>query len=261
MNQLGTRRESLGVAARKEGGLPRYAPRVTIKPSAALVRVLLIDSNLDQRDALESELARQGLIVSSAGDIRSAKDSLVASPPDIVVLDVDLEDLGGFGLLSTIVTETEFPVIVLTERSEEALRLLGFELGADDYVVKPCSGLELTSRMRSVLRRMDGRRVEHMALNSGDLSLDSDSRQATLAGEVLALTSREFDLLNYLVGHKGQVVDRDRILRDVWRSTSEWQDPSTVTEHVRRLRHQIEVDPTKPVRIATVRGKGYRWEG
>jgi len=247
--------------ARIEGGLRRYARRVTLKPPVPLIRVLLIDSNLDQRDALESELTRQGLVVFSAGDIRSAKDSLVASPPDIVVLDVDLEDLGGFGLLSAIVTETEFPVIVLTERSEEALRLLGFELGADDYVVKPCSGLELTSRMRSVLRRMDGGRVDHTGLDSGDLSLDNDSRQATLAGEVLALTAREFDLLNYLVGHKGQVVDRDRILRDVWRSTSEWQDPSTVTEHVRRLRHQIEVDPTKPLRIATVRGKGYRWEG
>ena len=233
---------------------------MTLKPPVPVIRVLLIDSNLDQRDALESELTRQGLVVFSAGDIRSANDSLVASPPDIVVLDVDLEDLGGFGLLSTIITETEFPVIVLTERSEEALRLLGFELGADDYVVKPCSGLELTSRMRSVLRRMDGRRVEQAGIDSGDLSLDNDSRQATL-GEVLALTAREFDLLNYLVGHKGQVVDRDRILRDVWRSTSEWQDPSTVTEHVRRLRHQIEVDPTKPLRIATVRGKGYRWEG
>ena len=225
------------------------------------IRVLLVDAQAAQREALAHDLARQGVEVSVAEDIRGARDAVIQQAPDIVVLDVDLEDLGGFGLLSSIVNDSDVPVIVLTDRAEEPLRLLGFELGADDYVVKPCSSLELASRIRTVLRRMVGRRRVAGAVVSGDLVLDPDAREAKLAGEPVTLTAREFDLLAYLVAHSGQVCDRERILRDVWRSTPDWQDLSTVTEHVRRLRQQLEADPAKPTRILTVRGRGYRWAG
>jgi DNA-binding response OmpR family regulator len=225
------------------------------------IRVLLVDAQAAQREALAHDLARQGVEVSAAEDIRGARDAVIQQAPDIVVLDVDLEDLGGFGLLSSIVNDSDVPVIVLTDRAEEPLRLLGFELGADDYVVKPCSPLELASRIRTVLRRMGGRRRAAGAVVSGDLVLDPSAREATLAGEPVTLTSREFDLLAYLVAHSGQVCDRQWILRDVWRSTPDWQDPSTVTEHVRRLRQQLEADPANPTRILTVRGRGYRWAG
>lgn len=225
------------------------------------IRLLLVDAQAAQREALAHDLARQGVEVSVAEDIRSARDAVIEQAPDIVVLDVDLEDLGGFGLLSSIVSDSDVPVIVLTDRAEEPLRLLGFELGADDYVVKPCSPLELASRVRTVLRRMGGRRRPEGAVVAGDLVLDPAAREATLAGEPLALTSREFDLLAYLVAHAGQVCDRKRILRDVWRSSPDWQDDATVTEHVRRLRQQVEADPAHPTRILTVRGRGYRWAG
>lgn len=225
------------------------------------MRVLLIDERVEQRTALAEDLVKQGMEVATAEDVRGARDAVVEQAPDIVVLDVDLEDLGGFGLLSSIVNDSDVPVIVLTERGEEPLRLLGFELGADDYVVKPCSSLELASRMRTVLRRIDGRRRPPGAVVSGDLVLDVEAREAQRGGEPLSLTAREFDLLAYLIAHQGQVLDRQRILRDVWRSTPDWQDPSTVTEHVRRLRHHVETDPARPTRILTVRGKGYRWTG
>ena len=120
----------------------------------------------------------------------------------MAILDVDLEDLGGFALLSSIVNDSDVPVIVLTERGEEPLRLLGFELGADDYIVKPCSSLELASRMRTVMRRIDGRRRPTGAVVSGDLVLDLEAREATRGGEPVALTAKEFDLLAYLVAHQ-----------------------------------------------------------
>ena len=225
------------------------------------MRVLLIDERVDQREALAADLVKQGIEVVTADDVRAARDAVIEQAPDIVILDVDLEDLGGFALLSSIVNDSDVPVIVLTERGEEPLRLLGFELGADDYIVKPCSSLELASRMRTVMRRIDGRRRPTGAVVSGDLVLDLEAREATRGGEPVALTAKEFDLLAYLVAHPGQVLDRQRILRDVWRSSPDWQQDSTVTEHVRRLRIHVEADPANPTRILTVRGKGYRWTG
>jgi DNA-binding response OmpR family regulator len=156
------------------------------------------------------------------------------------------------------------PIVVLTARGQESDRIIGLELGADDYVAKPFSTKELVARVRAVLRRAKGPLAPsgpeaprvHV---DGDLEVDVAARQARLGGEVVALTAREFELLAFLMRHPGQAFRRDEILEGVW--GYRFGDTSTVTVHVRRLREKIEADPASPVRIATVWGVGYRWEG
>jgi DNA-binding response OmpR family regulator len=183
--------------------------------------------------------------------------------PDLLVLDVMLPDADGIQLCAEIRrSNPSLPVILLTARSEEMDRIAGLTAGADDYVVKPFSPRELVLRIQSVLRRSQTARAvpdsgEPM-LSDGDLILDRRSRLATRAGEALALTSREFDLLAHLLEHPGEALTREQLLRDVW----EWSygDKSTVTVHVRRLREKVEADPANPRRLVTVWGVGYRWD-
>jgi len=152
------------------------------------------------------------------------------------------------------------PIIMLTARTHEQDRIRGLELGADDYVTKPFSPRELVLRVESVLRRAGERtRAEEGRLEDGDLVIDLGRHEATLGDRVLALTSREYDLLQFLVSHPGTAFSREELLQQVWGWS--FGDQSTVTVHVRRLREKIEPDPTRPVRLQTVWGIGYRWEG
>ena len=154
----------------------------------------------------------------------------------------------------------DVPVIMLTALGSEQDRVMGLELGADDYVTKPFSPRELVLRVDSILRRTasDPAAEVPAVLTDGDLVIDSPRHEVTRGGSVLALTGREFDLLRHLVAHPGDAHSRDDLLREVWGWTI--GDQSTVTVHVRRLREKVEPDPTNPVRLVTVWGVGYRWE-
>lgn len=222
--------------------------------------ILVVDDDRTVGEVLLRYLERSELTgrhVETASDLMGMLDDM---RPDLLVLDVMLPDGDGMSLCSAIrTTHPALPVILLTARSEEIDRIAGLTAGADDYVVKPFSPRELVLRIQSVLRRSAKPAVaSDRLLQDGDLSVDMSSRRATLAGEDLRLTTREFDLLAYLMEHPGEALTRDQLLQDVW----EWNfgDKSTVTVHVRRLREKVERDAAAPERLVTVWGVGYRWE-
>jgi DNA-binding response OmpR family regulator len=170
-----------------------------------------------------------------------------------------LPDLDGLEVCRRLRAVRDVPVIMLTALGGEADRVVGLELGADDYVTKPFSPRELALRVDSVLRRAGERSdPEPERLRDGDLVVDTARHEVTLAGRQLALTGREFDLLRFLVANAGRVFTREQLLAEVWGWT--FGDHSTVTVHVRRLREKVEEDPTRPARLLTVWGVGYRWE-
>jgi DNA-binding response OmpR family regulator len=165
----------------------------------------------------------------------------------------------GFGVLARLRRNCDVPVILLTASADEADRVLGLELGADDYIVKPFSLAELTARVASVLRR-SRRAAASSRLEFEDLSLDLTTREVWLGGELVPTTAKEFDLLAFLASSPRQVFSREQLLERVWESSSAWQDPDTVTEHIRRIRRRIEADPARPRWVRTIRGAGYRFE-
>ncbi len=222
-------------------------------------RVLVVDDEPMVREVVTAYLERDGCRVTVAEDGRAALDALQATAPDLVVLDVMLPELDGLSVLTQLRRTSDVPVILLTARTEESDRILGLELGADDYVVKPFSPRELSARVRSVLRRSRpvsaSSRVEY-----DDLVIDGTTRDVICRGDVLELTPKEFDLLAFLATSPRQVFSRAQLLEHVWDSSADYQDPSTVTVHVRRLRMKIEVDPEHPRWLHTVWGVGYRFE-
>ncbi|MCH6171826.1 response regulator transcription factor [Pseudonocardia alaniniphila] len=216
------------------------------------------------RDVVTRYLDRSGYQVQVAGDGEQAMHAVAGRVPDIVILDLMLPRLGGLEVCRRLRSESaDLPIVMLTALGEEEDRVLGLELGADDYVTKPFSPRELVLRVASVLRRSRevpaAREAETAHVTDGDLRVDVLGRRASLGDRALALTVREFDLLAFLVRRPGQVFTRAELLEQVWG----WNfgDQSTVTVHVRRLREKIEANPTKPTRIATVWGVGYRYDG
>lgn len=222
-------------------------------------RVLVVDDEPMVREVVSAYLQRDGFLVSEAADGQEALDALRRATPDLVVLDVMLPKVDGFSVLSHLRKMSDVPVILLTARAEEADRVLGLELGADDYVVKPFSPRELTARVRSVLRRARTTAASS-SLTYDDLVIDSGSREVNLAGSALDLTPKEFDLLWFFAESPRQVFSRGQLLEHVWDSSTDYQDPSTVTVHVRRLRRKMEANPADPRWIKTVWGVGYRFE-
>ena len=175
-----------------------------------------------------------------------------------MILDIMFPGASGLDLLAEMRKRTDVPVILLTARAEETDRILGLELGADDYVVKPFSPRELVARVRTVLRRARPDMVEEVVEFDG-FSIDSRSREVIIDGGRVELTAKEFDLLLFLASNPRQVYSRSQLLEQVWDSSPEWQDPATVTVHVRRLRKKLEVDPSQPRWLETVWGVGYRF--
>ncbi|WP_433278355.1 response regulator transcription factor [Pseudonocardia xinjiangensis] len=224
---------------------------------------LVVDDDVTVRDVVTRYLDRAGYRIEVAGDGEQALRAVAGRVPDVVILDLMLPRLGGLEVCRRLRRErTDLPIVMLTALGEEEDRVLGLELGADDYVTKPFSPRELVLRVASVLRRsreVPGREGGTALVVDGDLSVDVAGRRASLGERPLALTVREFDLLAFLVRRPGQVFTRAELLEQVWG----WNfgDQSTVTVHVRRLREKIETDPTKPTRIATVWGVGYRYDG
>jgi DNA-binding response OmpR family regulator len=221
--------------------------------------VLVVDDEPMVREVLAQYLTRDGFLVVEAADGEEAVAKLDSCAPDLVLLDLMLPKKHGLEVLRHARSTSDVPVILLTALGDEKDRVAGLELGADDYVVKPFSPREVAARVKSVLRRSSGP-VRPAITNFGDVSVDFDRRKVARSGDEVELTRLEFDLLAFLLGNPNRVVSRDELLESVWDSSAEWQDPATVTVHVRRLRQKLENDPSEPGHILTVYGVGYRFE-
>jgi len=221
--------------------------------------VLVVDDDPTVREVVVSYLRAAGHQVRETGDGEGALLEVAEVRPDIVVLDLMLPGIDGLEVCRRLRSQGSLPIVMLTALGGEADRVVGFELGADDYVAKPFSPRELVLRVDSVLRRSGEQRpAEDVVLRDGDLVLDAAQHLVRRAGDRLALTSREFDLLRFFLANTGVAFTRAELLDKVWGWS--FGDQSTVTVHVRRLREKVESDPTRPTRLATVWGVGYRWE-
>jgi DNA-binding response OmpR family regulator len=223
--------------------------------------VLVVDDEPMVREVVSRYLRRDGLDVHELGNGDAAIEWLDTHRPDLVVLDVMLPGADGLSVLRRLRSVSTVPVIMLTARTDELDRVLGLELGADDYVVKPFSPRELAIRVRNMLRRAataspqpDG------SLDFGPLRIDPAAREAVVDGRAVALTPKEFDLLHFMARSPRQVFSRRQLLAQVWDSAPEYQDPATVTVHIGRLRQKLEIDPERPRWILTAWGVGYRFE-
>ncbi|GAA1776767.1 response regulator transcription factor [Luedemannella helvata] len=222
-------------------------------------RVLVVDDDPTVSDVVRRYLERAGYEVALARDGRTALADVAVHRPALVILDLMLPGIDGLEVCRRLRAAGEdVPVIMLTALGEEVDRIVGLQVGADDYVTKPFSPRELVLRARSVLRRSAARPAGDPLLVDGDLTVDRARRLAWRDGAELALTVREFDLLAYLMSHPGVALRRGDLLAAVWGWT--FGDQSTVTVHVRRLREKVESRPDAPSRILTVWGVGYRYE-
>ncbi len=225
-------------------------------------RVLIIEDDPNVSEVVARYLEREGYLVETVADGAVGLARALADPPDLVVLDLMLPSLGGLEICRQLRAVAPVPVVMLTARGEEADRIAGLELGADDYVAKPFSPRELTARVKAVLRRAAGSmpivRDEERVLRFGPLEVDVVSHEARVDGELVALTAKEFDLLVHLMRYPRRAFRREELLEDVWGFT--YGDTSTVTVHIRRLREKIEIDPSAPRHVCTVWGVGYRFE-
>jgi DNA-binding response OmpR family regulator len=231
-------------------------------------KVLIVEDEPALQETLAYNLARQGYRVETAGDGQAALDAARNFLPDLIVLDLMLPILDGYEVCRILRQEMSTPILMLTARDEEIDRVVGLEMGADDYLTKPFSMREFLARVKAQLRRvrlvreeMEGEASQPQeTLYFSNLSLDLLRREVLLDGKPLALKPKEFELLLFLARHRGQVLTRELIMKRVWG----WDfsgGSRTVDVHIRWLREKIEEDPARPSRIVTVRGTGYRFEG
>jgi len=233
-------------------------------------KILVVDDEVSLQETLTYKLEKEGYQVEVAGDGLTALELARTSNPDLVILDVMLPGMDGFEVCRTLRQETNIPVLMLTARDDEIDRVVGLEVGADDYLPKPFSMRELIARVKALLRRVRLMREEIGAaaqegnlpqiMTFGNLEIDMTRREVRLDGVVVPCKPKEYDLLTFMGQHKGRVLTRELILERVWG----WGfvgDSRTVDVHIRWLREKIEPVPDKPERIVTVRGAGYRFEG
>src|SRR6266702_97679 len=224
--------------------------------------VLVVEDDANVAEVLSRYLRREGFVVTCLDDGAVALDLALADPPDLAVLDIMLPGLSGLEVCRRLRAATDVPIILLTALGEETDRVVGLELGADDYVVKPFSPREVTARVKAILRRArasaapDG--SQPPPLIAGDIRIDPRTREVEMRGKLVSLTALEFDLLAFFARHPREVFTREQLLEQVWGFAV--ADPSTVTVHVRRLRQKIEADPGQPDHLKTVWGVGYRFE-
>ena len=232
--------------------------------------VLVVEDELSLQETLVYNLKKEGYVVESVGDGRSALDSARRLKPDLIVLDIMLPELDGFEVARILRKEMTTAILMLTARDDEIDRVVGLEVGADDYLTKPFSMRELLARVKAQLRRTRLLREEmgrnstsapkHQTLKFDDLVINLTRREVTINLEPLPLKPKEYELLLFLAEHRGQMLTREFILERVWG----WDfigDSRTVDVHIRWLRQKIEREPGNPTRIITVRGGGYRFEG
>jgi DNA-binding response OmpR family regulator len=220
--------------------------------------VLVVDDESIVRDVVARYLVRDGHSIVQAGDGETARSIFERETPTLVVLDVMLPGIDGLALMRWIRDRSNVPVILLTARGDESDRIVGLELGADDYVTKPFSPRELAARVRTVLRRAPEPRTGPDRLEFGDVTVDIASREVTKGGEQLRLTLKEFDLLSFLATNPSRVFSREQLMGRVWGYEAAL-DTGTLTVHIRRLREKIEADPSRPRHLETVWGAGYRF--
>jgi len=235
-------------------------------------KILIVEDELTLQETLAYNLKRQGYEVEVAGDGEAALATARMSRPNLIVLDIMLPGIDGFEVCRILRQEMNTPVLMLTARDDEIDRVVGLEVGADDYMTKPFSMRELVARVKAMLRRVRLVREEVSAEKSTDagsspqllvfdnLTIDLNRREVRLQGQPLSLKPKEYELLLFLAQHRGQVLSREYILQRVWG----WDyigDSRTVDVHIRWLREKIETDSGSPSRIVTVRGAGYRFEG
>lgn len=224
-------------------------------------QVLLVEDDATVADVVSQYLTHSGYVVTHVDDGPTAVSAARALEPDILVLDLMLPGIDGLEVCRQVRADRQVPIIMLTALGAESDRVLGLEVGADDYITKPFSPRELVLRVQSVLRRagpLEPMPAGPARLVDADLVVDRAARRATLAGNELSLTMREFDLLAFLMAHPGQAFSRADLLEQVWGWS--FGDQSTVTVHVRRIREKVEPAPAEPSRLVTVWGVGYRWD-
>ncbi|HLA98086.1 MAG TPA: response regulator transcription factor [Anaerolineales bacterium] len=227
-----------------------------------MTRILLVDDEPLITDSLTYSLRREGYEVRAVGDGSAALQEVEKFEPDLIVLDIMLPGMSGLEVCRKVRATSTTPVIMLTARGEEIDRVLGLEVGADDYLAKPFSFRELLARIRSILRRveLDRQTTQFQASTVGNLTLDPVSRRVFKNETEVQLSAREFDLLSSLMKNAGRALSREELLAEVW--GDDWiGDPRTLDVHVRWLRLKVEEDPASPRYIQTVRGHGYRFAG
>ena len=233
-------------------------------------KILVVDDEISLQETLSYNLKRQGYEVESVGDGPTALEAARRIKPDLLILDIMLPGMDGIEVCRILRQEMSTPVLMLTARDDEIDRIVGLEVGADDYLTKPFSMRVLLARVKALLRRVRLMREElSTTTSSGDskpiltndnLSIDTIRREIRLNAQPLAMKPKEYELLLFLAQHRGQVLSREFILERVWG----WDyigDSRTVDVHIRWLREKIEADSSSPQRIVTVRGAGYRFEG
>ena len=245
-----------GVVHPAAGTAPSIPPMPTARPT-----VLMVEDEESITVPLAEALEREGFETRVAGTVAAALEEARSSPPDLVLLDVMLPDGSGYDVCRELRRDSVVPIIMLTARGEETDRVVGLELGADDYVVKPFSAREVVARIRAVLRRSAAVREESGgSLEVGELRLDRDRRSVTLAGAELDLTRREFELLELLLSEAGSVVTRERLIDEVW-DVNWFGSTKTLDVHVSSLRRKLGDHSADPRFIHTVRGVGFRFAG
>jgi DNA-binding response OmpR family regulator len=222
--------------------------------------ILVVDDEPMVREVLSRYLSRDGFDVWAAEDGEEALIRYARATPDLVILDLMLPKIDGYEVFRRIREQGgRTPVIMLTAKGEETDRVVGLELGADDYVAKPFSPREVVARVRAVLRRTDAGTSDPVVMDLGRIAIDTGRREVTVEGRPVRLTRTEFDLLAYLASSPGTTFTRAQLLEDVWDFA--WDgDTATVTVHVRRIREKVESDPSEPKHLVTVWGVGYRFE-
>jgi len=221
-------------------------------------RVLVVEDEVTISEPLAEHLTREGFDTEVAATIAEATDAFHRMDPDLVLLDVMLPDGDGRDLCRDLRKESDVPIIMLTARGEEVDKIVGLELGADDYVVKPFSAGELTARMRAIMRRGRPASSKKQALVIGAITLDPAARTVTKGDSTVDLAAKEFDLLHMLMSHAGEVVKREDIMDEVW--DPHWFGPTkTLDVHISWLRKKLEDDPAEPRFITTIRGVGFRF--
>ncbi len=236
-----------------------------------MTKILIVEDEKILRETLAYNLTNQGFDLITSGNGNEALEFMRTDPPDLMILDIMLPGMDGFEICRQVRTRSNIPILMLTARDSEIDRVVGLEVGADDYMVKPFSMRELVARVKAMLRRGKFLQEEiqpsnskpdekSRPLNFGDLSINLDRWEILKQGKVLEVRPKEFELFLYMAQNRGKALSRDRILQDVWG----WNyigESRTVDVHIRWLREKIEVDPAKPKRLVTVRGSGYMFEG
>ncbi len=225
------------------------------------MKVLVVDDELPIVEAVAYSLRREGYETLTANDAEQCLEIARSKRPDLIILDVMLPSASGFDICRLLRKQSNIPIIMLTARADETDRVVGLELGADDYITKPFSMRELMARVKTILRRSNssaGAMPEEARVVLGDLTIDMDRHEVFVRGEAVELSPREFELLHFLTAQPGRVFSRQTLLDRVWGADAYVED-RTVDVHIRWLREKIEITPSRPERLVTIRGVGYKY--